>query len=372
MGTHMNQDQIEYIDAMLFSICDSLSVNNLMPKNVVEQKKIFLSSNISNPVFAYNKKYDMYKSQIKEIEDTIFPTNSIGLVLKKKSQELINQLNLYLNEESAKFTKYSKLIYGIPSRGLVKKALSILRSCSYNKLNSRRDIGHQEARKILYDVIKNLGFDWKVISKKMIANALVIPTKRTLNIKQNKKFTTNAIQKLISHEIYTHVLRAEFGFKQPYKIFSYGFSGYETTEEGLALFKEVKTGIDVTSSIFARAGRVLAVHLALENNFRDTYNEISKYFQPKYAWNLTLRAKRGMIDTAQKGAFTKDHLYLKGYYEVQNFMTKATKEDIIWLHYGKVGINDICLIKEMKSLTSPLTIIDNWDKELVNKSIMVK
>jgi len=149
---------------------------------------------------------------------------------------------------------------------------------------------------------------------------MVNPASKTLYIRQNDFFTNKQIDRLIAHEIYGHVLRSVCGNMQPYKMFSVGFAKYEATEEGLALYKEKKIGGMTKRILKGYAGRVLAVHFALNSSFRNTYDELIKYFSKDKAWQMTLRAKRGLSNTKEPGAFTKDYVYLKGYIDVKRYM----------------------------------------------------
>ena len=48
-------------------------------------------------------------------------------------------------------------------------------------------------------------------------------------------------------------------------------------------------------------------------SFVELYNEISKYIDDKVRrFQLTLRWKRGLVDTKQPGGTYKDQLYLEG------------------------------------------------------------
>ena len=96
------------------------------------------------------------------------------------------------------------------------------------------------------------------------------------------------------------------------------------------------------------AGRVLAIHLALENSFRDTFNYLKKYFSEETAYHLTLRAKRGLSDTSKPGAFTKDLIYLKGYEKIKTHLNN-NPEDLNKLFIGKIAIEDLNYINSLKS-----------------------
>ena len=128
---------------------------------------------------------------------------------------------------------------------------------------------------------------------------------------------------------------------QPLRICKCGFAGYLETEEGLAAYHEYKAGLMTNSILRTYAGRTLAVHYSLEYDFKDTYKKLCKFFKPKAAWKLTLRAKRG-TDPKKPGAFTKDCVYLRGFLKLYEF---AKTNDIRELYIGKIGIQDLPNLK---------------------------
>lgn len=199
-------------------------------------------------------------------------------------------------------------------------------------------------KKIL-DSLLGYGFKWQVKALDMVVGARFNLSKRVLYINKNRKFSDDDLKRLIVHEIGTHIARAENGKKQKYAIFSYGLPNYLETEEGLAVYNEKINNLLTNTNLKHYAGRVIAVDLALENSFSITYNELLQYFNKEFAWNLALRAKRGLIDTGKKGGFTKDYVYLKGYYMIKDFVEKGG--NVKDLYVGKIGIEHLPIIKEL-------------------------
>ena len=58
-----------------------------------------------------------------------------------------------------------------------------------------------------------------------------------------------------------------------------------------------------------------------------------------------------MGDTSAPGAMTRYHLYLKGKLAVQNYLHNEGERSLLYV--GKVGINDLKLIKKVKDLHDP-------------------
>jgi len=126
-------------------------------------------------------------------------------------------------------------------------------------------------------------------------------------------------------------------------MFEFGFPWYLDTEEGFAAYNEFKCGLLSPKILRNYAGRVIANHLSLSNSFSRVYNHLLEYFTRQDAWNLTLRSKRGLTNTALPGAFTKDHLYLKGFLKVKEFADSGG--DMKKLYVGKIGIEHVPLLR---------------------------
>ncbi len=69
------------------------------------------------------------------------------------------------------------------------------------------------------------------------------------------------------------------------------------------------------------------------------YTALCDYFDQEDAFTLTLRVKRGLGDTSKPGAFTKDYLYLDGYYHVKEYVRKGGS--LHALYTGKIGIEHV-------------------------------
>ena len=73
-------------------------------------------------------------------------------------------------------------------------------------------------------------------------------------------------------------------------------------------------------------------------------------FNENYAWQLALRLKRGLVDTSEPGAFTKDALYYSGFLKVSEFLETNPNND---LFYGKISLNYVQEVKRMTNLVTP-------------------
>ena len=320
-----------------------LKFKYINPTNQEKEKESFFSQKNYNPQFKNirkNKNLREYELQLKEIQESL-KNPKLEKIFKDKAKKLIIWIKMLENTGKEDFTKYSSQYYGIPSKELVEKAKKLVKIEAEQK---KKTISSKEMAKILNKEIKKYD-GWKSEEKSNLGSRIDASTlEKTLYVKQGEKFTKEDVKRLIIHEIKTHVQRCYNGEKQKYKIFSYGTADYEKTEEGLAVYMEEKNKVIEKSTMKNYAGRVLAIHLALEKSFRETFNGLCNYFTSKDAYHLTLRAKRGLSDTSKPGAFTKDIIYLEGYERVKEYLKKNPK-NINLLFKGKIDIKDLILLK---------------------------
>lgn len=207
-----------------------------------------------------------------------------------------------------------------------------------------------------------------VFSKNFISRISVNNNKKIIKVRLPIKIHLIEIEATLNHEIDTHILRQLNYEQQPWfkKKKKYGFKPYLRTEEGLAIINELiasKKQLAYKSAI-----NYLAVNLALKSDFKTVF----KFFyninhNPERAWTWTLKKKRGLTDTKQKGAFTKDLVYFEGLIEVLNYL-KKNQYDVSKLYYGKISVKDIKKAEKIginKQLILPKFLTENT-QEYIN------
>lgn len=344
------------IDLLLDEISKKVSFFSINPINEKEEKRKFFRSNRYNPQF----KYEIYQENIPQLQEQlseICPDNTVfGQLLKQTRNIYYANLNMLKNRGNEKFTKYSILCYGVPDDVLVEKANEMIKKLKPQKLQKGQ---HKEKKtlnttqvmkKIDYAFIK-YGFKWNIKEKEMAANAAVNVSRKELLLRKNTRFSEKFLKRLIVHEVGTHIVRAENGEHQPYKLFARGLPNYLMTEEGLAVVNEEMNGCLDNTTLKNYAARVIAVDISLKCSFRETYNYLRNYLDKELAWRTTLRAKRGLTDTSKPGGCTKDFAYLRGYFAVKNFIKEG--HDLNKLYYGKIGLQHVEFINKIPELIDP-------------------
>ena len=337
------------IDNKLFKISKQFKViSHIDPINSdLEKKKFFKNLDYCyNPVFSYIPlSFDIKKTKKVLSSIKIDKRFLVGKIFSEEKQALLEYIELIESRGNSKlFSRASKTIFGQPSKRTLQVAYKILNETLPEK-SEKKTISVKRVVQEVKTRIRNHGFkNWHVKVKKHQSASMLVDSSTKEIVIKDQPFSKKQLKRLKVHEIGVHILRAENGSIQPYKILGTGLPGYLATEEGLASFAEKQRGV-LSNSLFREyAGRAIAVSLALNKPFREVFLELKKYFNQEIAYRITERVKRGLVNTSRKGCFTKDHIYLTGMLAVEKYLKKG---DIGLLYIGKVGIEHIPVIKKL-------------------------
>jgi hypothetical protein len=182
---------------------------------------------------------------------------------------------------------------------------------------------------------------YKIVwSSSFVSRATI--TDDTLKLRTNAAFYKEGLVGMIYHEIGTHALRKVNYEQQPWykKKKEFGLTtNYLRTEEGLAVLHALLP--HEFKSAYSSAIRYVAADYALTHSFAELWRLLSKYVQdPETQWMIASRLKRGITDTSQPGAFTKDIVYFEGVVNTWNWLS-ARDFDLTQLYYGKIAYQDV-------------------------------
>ncbi len=338
---------LQTIDKGVYKIWKKVAkLEFINPINQKEEKAKFFSSATYNPRFRYEpldfnasrlkEKLKKYKGALRGEKDTY------ARLLKGKIDKLILWIELLEAVGSAHFTRYSLEYYGKPSSSLIKKAKKEI--WIKGTIEEKGSIPAEQVACGLAKKAKELKLDWKVkVKENLGARADNVAAEHTLYIKKGELFSKQDIKRLAVHELGVHATRAFNGWKHPYKLFFIGTAGYEFTEEGLAAYMEQVKGVQSKNTLKSYAGRVIAVDLALKKSFQEVYRVLMQYMPSHEAYQLTMRAKRGLSNTSKPGGFTKDYIYLYGLERVKKV------KDLTPLFKGRIDIKDVPFLKKIKN-----------------------
>lgn len=350
----MKYRDFKKIDTKLNLIASKISFMVINPTNIWEEKNKFFSQEHYNPQF----KYARYRSNLellkKRLEGMKTDESVFGTILEKQRLYLIKRILMLKNLGREEFTACAADVYGKPSEELVEKAKGMV---TMEENDNEAVLNSGEIASLLRDALTKYGLeDWSISEKDMPAMAAVRPHKKALFIKKDALFSKGFIDRLIVHEIGTHVLRSENGRRQPFKIFWRGLPDYLGTEEGLAVVNEELHGYLNKRILRSYIGRVLAIDLGQNYSFNEVFERLSRYFIAESAFNAAVRAKRGISDTSKPGGLTKDYLYLDGYFRVKKYIQEGGT--INKLYYGRIGIEHVPLLDDIPGLKKPSVLLN--------------
>lgn len=328
------------LDSRLFQLSKALSS---YPRAINEQaaKARFLSDKkYKTPKFIWQKPECDLNDVRQKLASIRIPKNhplTPNYQARLRELKLLRQLKHSLG--TSRHLAISKSLYGAPSTKLVKLAQNIARQPVPTDTSSTVSVKSIQAS--LQRAIKAYGIrGWNVVlSNKPVIDVAV--EKKEIHIPRRRSLTRNELTRICVHEINAHVLTAENGYLQPFAIFAHGFAGYQETQEGLAIYLESKLSSDLAAaSLRFHAGKVIAVDSMLhDQNFVKTFNIMCSYnYSKDQAWSFTYRAYRG-------GGFTKDYIYLSGFYKIKRFLAQGGK--LPDLYVGKIALSDLPLIRKL-------------------------
>lgn len=314
----------------------------LQPTNGEAQKQAFLAGTLAEPSFEYvaELSYDAPALQSR-LMAMAFPQNPLGRLLRDKAREQIIWNRLVQARGRPEALQLSRALFGAPKPRLVARARAILRDLPPFGAEKGRILDQAAFMAGLRACLKAEGLKgWKVVPLPREGATNVVPAKRQIQVANRPRFSELELRRLSVHEVGVHALRAANGFTQDLRIFGVGLAGYQSTEEGLAVFCELRSGTCESAVLKKYAARVLAVDAVARGlGFRETFDVLrGEGVGADRAWTCSLRAHRG-------GGLLKDQVYLKGLFEILAFRRRGGKVEELFL--GKIGIGELELLRPL-------------------------
>lgn len=325
---------------------------HLKPVNLTLEKNLFLKGKKRNPVFQYRSlKFD--PDALREKLFSLKPDrSSLGRLFQKKIEELLLKMKLLEARGSHHFSKISESLYGKSTPELETDAKQILNT-PHQIPSERKKFSTEEIQYILEEVLRNYGLaKWRVRLKSELVSDVAAGKRNALFLHEGVSFNRVRLDRIIAHEIETHILTAENGKYQPYRLFHRGFANYLETQEGLAIYAQECQTQCLPLSAHRVSYLALAVAEACRSSFRNVYEMMREFgFSEEKSFRMALRAKRGLGDTEEPGAFTKDIIYLQGYRRIEKFVKDGG--DLKKLYVGKIALEDVPFISGIPGMVAP-------------------
>lgn len=353
------RNDLRAVDRLLSGIDKALPLlRELRPVNLEEELVRLRADTSYNPVFLQHQgSADLaeLESNLRKIEADDSP---LGILLKKKRRELLLKVDLLrARGDAVRFTAASLALYGTPSPALIGFAASHIKSRMASDLRGRGDVmDSRQAKQKFEQALSGYGLhEWQVVVKEELISDCAVGGKRIF-VRKHALFTASHIDSLIAHEIETHVLTAENGAAQPYHIFRRGLANYLDTQEGLAIYNQMRVLSPHHEKRYLHAKNVLAVAYAMEHSLAEVRKYLTEQlgFGPEKALMKAIDCKRGFSRTEEPGSFTRGLTYFRGYRAIEQFAREGG--DLKRLYVGKVAIEDLPLIEQILDLKPPLLL----------------
>lgn len=352
----MNPD-IKQVDDAIYRAIGRLKLwGSLTPKNYEAEKRRFYKEADYNPQFSYKK---LSKNDLDEIDESLSKKvsgNGVfeSLVDARRSEALLfSQMMRAVG--TSEFQNIVDQIYKAPTTDDVSRAQKILQhegESEREEVKKVKFLDAENSKKRIEEQLKAYGVKgYSVKIAKQRVRMKIGKISRQIKISSDISIGPKSLEGSLAHEIGVHILRGQNGSYQTLKIFQIGTAGYIGTEEGLAI---VARKMMMENPYFASAARlVIATDAARNGSFRDTYEMLRKSgASKKQAWQTSYRVKRGMTDTSKAGALSKDAQYLKGAYDLYNYILAGG--NLRSLYVGKISIDDVKSLQEEKSIIAPI------------------
>lgn len=355
-----NYDPLE-TDRAIFKINNQIKLlSYFRPLNFQDETQKFLQDNTVNPQFIYKDfPNDEYLHFLTELDRIKHDDTEIGRLFANKINELKNYIELIRLRGTQEFSGKSVELFGLTNSTEAAEILSHLQN-NHNPKNLSPKMTSEQVRDIFAETLASYGLsNTRILLSDKILSKCISHKNRKILLKKNTTFRENRIRELIIHEIETHLLTSENGSRQKFKLFNAGFANYLETQEGLALYNSY-TQSNSNQEERHKELLTLAIHYGQTMSFSELYQAMRKHgLNKKSALNVCVRIKRGITDTSQPGAFTKDYTYYKGKKDVEEFVKKGG--DLRDLYLGKYNLRDLEAIKRISSFKVP-PILPNWLK----------
>jgi alpha-L-glutamate ligase-like protein/uncharacterized protein (TIGR02421 family) len=332
------------------------------PINLDQEKAAFFEYENYNPKFIYRRlaiDIKKLKQELKKIPVKF--DHPLTPLFKKKIKEVGYKLSILESRDTPQLQTNSEKLYGQVDQQLYNEAVEYIKKNPIIKDDSKK-LSFKASLKQLEKFLKdNKLHGWKIKIVEGVNSDMQVNKTGTIFVKKGATFSANRLMSLIAHEVQTHIFRLENGRQQKYKIFERGTADYLTTEEGLSIYNQNVLGLNLGSKHIWPALNVIAVFKGKELGFCDLYHYLlENYFiEPKVAWQVCTKVKRGYNDTAQHLIFAKDHIYFKGYMMINKFIKAHGKEKLKNLYIGKISINDLRYIKDIDNY--PVKFLPKFD-----------
>ncbi|MDI3330627.1 MAG: DUF1704 domain-containing protein [Micrococcus sp.] len=318
---------------------------DVTPLNVEQARTEFLATG-ELPEFQYRTLEDdpdvlrqvLRDLPIRDVNDAV-----LGTLLREKHRELGLQIEMLEARDTVDFMPLSIGLYGAITPALRQMADHIMRTVTVPEGAGRTLDAHQ-VLELAQDEIghyREQDADIEMHAQIRPDVSGVMVSGESLLMGPQSKVQELRAQALMQHEVGTHLVTQVNGSAQPIKVMGTGLSGYDETQEGLAVLAEFASGGLTAFRLRQLAARVITVHrMVTGTSFRDAHAALVEDGIPaSSAFTTTMRAFRS-------GGLTKDAIYLRGLLELIDHLRCGGTLELLLL--GKFSLQDLPLVTHLK------------------------
>lgn len=346
--TGRNEKILQNVDRKLAEISSHIHFLALLkPQNLERIKSLFLKHPTSSPQFSY-KPLDLDINSMRRELNRMHKAfhHPLAELMFRKINELEIRLNLIEARGTKEIMDSSIQLYGDVSEiEFLEAHTYVIEANVENDTSEKVSVTH--VVKELTDYLKQHHLSgWNVIIQEEATTDMQVNKRGTIFVRKKARISDNRLKSLIVHEIETHVFRHENGILQNYRIFEQGTAGYLETEEGLAIFNQEQLGIPLGEKKLWGALNVIGIWHGKHMGFLDLFHHLLNTYpiDRETAWRVCVKVKRGLNDTDEHAAFTKDRVYFSGYKKVKSLFDDQGLGGIRQLYIGKIGIEDLDIL----------------------------
>lgn len=321
-----------------------------------------------NPLqFDPQKKIEEFYDIERSIRRTLGQYSGVGSIMSRMCHEYSRVIEMLMARGTPKFTAISQELYGSSEDAfhIGAPTLKDLATLVSNTLKNIKDqvitssdqkmFTSEETVEILSQRLEEYFTDKNHNVRVELSDGILADASagaERIKIHEGMMFSEREIRTFEVHEAWVHLGTTLNGMAQPFCTFlSKGPPSSTITQEGLAIITEVFTFASYPGRLKRLTNRITGVNMAEEGaNFLDVFNFFrSQNLDEEESYQSAVRVFRG--STPDKGPFTKDLSYSKGFILIYNYIRLAVQRGLLSqipiLFIGKTTLEDIHILSDL-------------------------
>ena len=355
--------ELKTLDEKLGYIASKVQIDDLtIPSNFNEAKEQLKQNPDSNPSLNYDG--NKYLQEFKKIMSSSEPLDKKLTEISKELQDYKNhqwyplfsqtldelnyKIRLVSNMGNSKILKETSVkLFGEDNHAFTPEKFAKAQGDMQgrDKTNEIKEYDEQDFTEYIKPFCDKIGYTIE-ISDIMASRINHNPAKKEIVVKKGSKFSKKDMEKLLLHEVETHAYQAFNARQQPYIYLALNGPKEADTREALAGRSEKEYDVLATR---IRAAHYFACGLAHHLPLSNVFSNVKCFVDEDKAAGISLRAKQGLINTAEPGSNLKNTSYYKRLDEI----LELPLEDIRLLFSGRFSVSHLDILKTLKDLKEP-------------------